>query len=376
MSQKNSNNGYTFFSINNHMNEYDLLKENYILILEFDSLSSHDLNEYLSENMPKVNIPVPTKPLFDSASKKVIYEFKSENFYTSLYIENYEIILVRNNSKVAINIDEINEAKGVSSYLYNEKMSSLYLLAGLFEDRMELSLFSEGGKFIKEHVDFITQGLDHIYKTIYTDTHIDPCTKNLIMQNAIEKQIIYNSEEDLVYNVKKIISSVNPNLYLYNGYKTFWNNNGSTPKQEVDAQHSVLSMLSHALNIAGLKIESEAVTPGGNVDFYIYASVKNKGVMGICLELKLAHRTKADIEKGFFSQLPEYVKRKNALYGIYLVLWYNSDEYDIYDEYCTPYIVSDFLNMKNIQQYNQGTMKKIMAYSLDVSKPIQASKLK
>ena len=203
----------------------------------------------------------------------------------------------------------------------------IYVAAGIFNNSIELSVFSESHDVIKDFG--ISNGVKFVSKKESGDFILDTLTRKLISKNTVEDKIIYENEQMLVNNVQNIVSSLNNVIYTFGGIKSFWNteNKKKIPKIETDAQDALCLMLADKLTKAGLDMHKEEFTPAGNVDFYISGHVKDIGQCGVCIEVKNAHSDK--LEDGYIKQLPEYVKRKNALYGIYLVLYFNSDKYSI-----------------------------------------------
>lgn len=366
--------GYEFFCIDNSFNENEFFNDSKVLIIKFDMairLSSETLSTLNLNNLNSANA------IFAEEKQLFLY-FKSNNYFCELYSENYKLILKVKDKEVILDyddlIDEETGNKGIASVMLEDgSFLPIYVAAGIFNNSIELSVFSESHDVIKDFG--ISNGVKFVSKKESGDFILDTLTRKLISKNTVEDKIIYENEQMLVNNVQNIVSSLNNVIYTFGGIKSFWNteNKKKIPKIETDAQDALCLMLADKLTKAGLDMHKEEFTPAGNVDFYISGHVKDIGQCGVCIEVKNAHSDK--LEDGYIKQLPEYVKRKNALYGIYLVLYFNSDKYSIYKKYTNPFEPIDKLNSLKISTKYAQHLKNIVAYSLDVSKPIQASNL-
>ena len=372
------NKGYVFHTTNNDINEFELLNESVVFLFPFDIITKVLENEKEFSFLDEYN---QGYPLFEENKKQILF-FKSENFYCELYTENFQIIFNIQDKKIVIAYTELseNEKSGISNLYFNDQsFSKIYIALGIFIDRIELSIYSTASKLINDNNIPVNRGIEYFEKTLKGNYKLDSNTKKLISKNAIEEKIEYLNEDELISTIRKIISSLNDYLFMYGGDSLFWDRvekNGKKtkePKTEIDAQHSISIMLGDKINKAGLELYKEPNTQVGNIDFYITGNVKNKGIFGVCLEIKNVHSRK--LKDGFISQLPAYVKRKNALFGIYLTLWYNFEEFDIYDEYENFHGPADGLNILKQNIKYSSTLNNMYAYSLDVSRPTQASRL-
>lgn len=368
--------GYEFFCIDNSFNENEFFNDSKILIIKFDTAMVFP-SEILSKIPSSINNLNSANAIFTEEKQSFLY-FKSNNYFCEFYSENYQLVLRANNKQVILDyddlIDEETGDKGIASVILKDgSFLPIYVAAGIFNNSIELAVFSQSHDLIKDFG--ISSGVKFVSKKNSGDFILDTLTRKLISKNTVEDKIIYENEQELIKNVQNIISSLNNVIYTFGGIKSFWNteNKKKIPKIETDAQDALCLMLADKLTKAGLDMHKEEVTPAGNVDFYISGHVKDIGQCGVCIEVKNAHSDK--LEDGYLKQLPEYVKRKNALYGIYLVLYFNSDKYPVYKKYINSLDPIDELNiLKTSTKYEQH-LKNIVAYSLDVSKPIQASNL-
>lgn len=375
-----NNKDYKFYCIDNSFNENELLYESKGLIIKFDIPMYIDLKSmYFDDSIYKDFFEDYNrgKAIF-TIEKQLFLYFESKNYFCEFYSENYELILRVNNSKVILTYDELRDnetnTSGITSAILKDgNFLPIYIAAGIYNNSIELSVYSEAHDVAKNIG--TSAGIKFVTKKLSGSFSIDPITKKMIEKYTVCEKIEYATPDELVMNVQNIISSLNNILFTYGGYNAFWDNNKSikTPKKEVDSHDSITLMLVDKLTKAGLNLHKEDFTSSGNVDFYISGYVKDYGILGVCIEVKNAHSDK--LKDGFFKQLPEYVKRKNALYGIYLILYFNSDKYAVYEEYENFHEPADVLNALRMTFKYEHLVKNIFAYSLDVSKPIQASRL-
>lgn len=98
------------------------------------------------------------------------------------------------------------------------------------------------------------------------------------------------------------------------------------PKREPEAATGIYAFLQDSSINHGYELMHETSSSSGSVDLYTIATNTNGGFIKVCIEIKNAHSD--DIEHGLKEQLPEYIRAKNADYGIYLVLSYKCEKFE------------------------------------------------
>lgn len=176
----------------------------------------------------------------------------------------------------------------------------------------------------------------------------------------------------------------------------FWNMGGSKknkirePKIEIYNHTPIHALLNQWAALHSVEIIPEAKNAAGNMDLCLVGSVVGVGNVSICIEIKHAHSD--DIEHGLKVQLPEYMKRKGAVFGIYIVLWFKGEEWffdrpniesvkKIYkslgEDDCNDITgsLSNFEIAISLLRISLPESKNLREFIIDVSKPVSASKL-
>jgi hypothetical protein len=139
----------------------------------------------------------------------------------------------------------------------------------------------------------------------------------------------HESEEALRAKVCSCLSSIQNKIDEY-GVNPFWDIQYSantivsrTPKREPDIHPMLNCILSDQMLQSSIEVIPEYHTGVGNLDFAFLGTVRRLGPRVICAEFKNAHAS--DILKGLKTQLPQYMRNKNAQYGAYCVLFFKGD---------------------------------------------------
>lgn len=146
-------------------------------------------------------------------------------------------------------------------------------------------------------------------------------TENLLVNSA------YTSSEDLFITVIDCIHLCEIDIRRHGGEKFVWKklDSGYRPLDEPDISKFVALFLTTHGAARNFDVVCEPVAGTGNVDLYIIAPVHNSGLAKIAIEAKKAESSR--LIHGFKTQLPEYLKRINTQFGIYLVYWLKSENY-------------------------------------------------
>lgn len=102
------------------------------------------------------------------------------------------------------------------------------------------------------------------------------------------------------------------------------------PVDEPDISRGVASFLSVYGALKNFDVTCESVAGLGSMDFHVVAPVGNN-LGKIAIEAKKAEST--DLVKGFTTQLPIYMQRIGTDYGLYLVYWLKSPNYQYPKKY-------------------------------------------
>lgn len=365
--------GYSFNSNSYEINEFDLLQENCIFILEFDYLVKFDNLHSFPSRIRDVLIEINKNSSFiiPDNSDEIIMEFISEKFTCSLIRTlNGEIIVRRNNKQLIFNLLE-DLSNGMSTISFDDRDNSkIRVIIGLLKDSLDIAVYSTAYNQLK-NLYYVNPGSDIVHKSIRDDNFkLDKSIINLIRKNAVDMRITYKNEEEFISNVKKIFSHLN--LSINNNTSNFaWDENFSKPKHEIDIAPTLYILILSLCEKAGLEINYEVGCTSGRIDLLVSGMIEKIGICNICIEIKKAHSS--NLEHGLLSQLPEYMDKKGAIYGIYLILWFGNEE-AIYSRFSGYKDLNSMLKTKKFDSKYKNFLRDIDIFSLDVSIPISASK--
>lgn len=106
--------------------------------------------------------------------------------------------------------------------------------------------------------------------------------------------------------------------------------NDSIPIKETLAQPIIFNQLRVVCEAKGIFLGREVYAADGSVDFLFFYSHQGRP-LSVCVELKNAHNQ--NIVHGICSQLPLYMRDMGSKYGIYIILWYKGDSFDLPRKY-------------------------------------------
>ncbi len=182
--------------------------------------------------------------------------------------------------------------------------------------------------------------------------------------------------QDFRRRVHDALTTISQKIEEADAYKSFWNISYKgnkidqiTPKKEVELQPLIHCFLHDQMLAGGIEVVAEPHNGSGNVDFLFLASINGK-IEKICLEVKLAHSK--DLEHGYFSQLPKYMRSHNATFGIYCIMnfcgnWFNEPTFKLTDS------ASFYLGVKE-RDHSIPELEKIRIFEIKLSKGTSASK--
>ena len=125
-------------------------------------------------------------------------------------------------------------------------------------------------------------------------------------------------------------------------HKSFWTQGDGTgkPLPERSAQPIIHSIIRFLAEMKGIRISREIVASDGSLDFH-FSYTKHDVLMNVCVELKNAHH--GNLQHGITSQLPLYIRDVGVKEGIFLILWYKSENFNEPNKFQTISELETFL---------------------------------
>jgi hypothetical protein len=221
---------------------------------------------------------------------------------------------------------------------------------------------------------------------------------NSLIRIAIFKKLIptntFSSVEELRETVYEAIANLEESIKRLDSYNAFWDivyegrkKGLPSPKKETDIHPTIQLLLDEWAFLRSIEIVSENRTGAGDLDFAFIGSVENQGPVSICMEVKRAHSD--DLSHGLEVQLPGYMQRKRAQYGVFVVLWFKGEWFDKPNLPDIRYIANTWLtdvgqivnaDVHDLEFALKGKviadpkLQDIRVFIIDVSKPIPASR--
>jgi hypothetical protein len=268
---------------------------------------------------------------------------------------------IADNKVIPINFDR-EEAKRGGRYFPHKDLilEKLWALHGQNTFPFEIQLKDITSNLISNYlVSYFNKDHDLIHHKLFTITNFDSYfkSKNKFITNLnklyfeedtsdirdfiFETQI--NNKKafwDFCYRLIEI--TLKKSIELGGLYKAFWDekNGLNVPISEPMAQPIIYNHLRFIAEIKGIRMSRETVAADGSLDFH-FSYNKNDVLMNVCVELKNAHHP--NLKHGIGVQLPLYIKDIGNKEGIFLVLWYKSDEFDRPKKFNEIKDIEDFL---------------------------------
>ena len=137
------------------------------------------------------------------------------------------------------------------------------------------------------------------------------------IRKRIAPETLIRSNQELQSLISTHINDyLKHDIELDGGYRYLWRNDN--PLKEVETQPFIKILLNKYCNDSKIYISRESKVANGNVDFTF-----TDGEHRISLEVKNAHHE--NVEKAVNTQLSQYMDGDKTKHGIYLILWYKSD---------------------------------------------------
>ncbi len=275
-----------------------------------------------------------------------IFRITGHNYHFSMWIEKGNVFLARNNH--------------VAKRPICHPQLHTTILVSMSPDKFQLAVYDS------ENI-----GDDCVCITVSTPELIF-VPNSLIRWSKKTKRIDQRKFE----NYGQVMSSIYESFHQTheqirdnNMYKLFWESikdeNGDkkfTPKNEPVVFQGVLGLMQEHSLLKDYTIVSEPNAGSGNLDALIIASLANGDQVKVAIEAKNAYSN--DLIHGLQHQLPEYMRAKDADFGIYLVLWYKCK---LFNKPKQDKMDSDLALRKLI------TQKNIEVHYLDLALPITPS---
>jgi len=242
-------------------------------------------------------------PVRDYTSNNgVIFDIQGNGFQFSLYLMESELILRRNESVIIV---KPNLSGGLDTCEIMLSWSSTSMTLGCGAPPNELNIQQQVTPLIIPSLELIRAAKS---------------------QNMLPK-IAYPSEEHLRSVVYSALTDLEETLERIGTYNAFWDNSYSgarkekpKPKRETDIHPTIHLLLEGWSVLNSIEIIPENKTGSGSLDFSFTGLIDGVGMTSVCAEVKHAHAD--DLLHGLRVQLPEYMRRKRAKYGAYIILWY------------------------------------------------------
>ncbi|BBQ52346.1 MULTISPECIES: hypothetical protein [Aeromonas] len=284
----------------------------------------------------------------------IIFHIEYEEFILSLSFQNNSIVFQRNDT---VSVLELNE------FIYLSADIRTFVIWSTSSITLNCGINREPRK----HYEIKTKSVAPPVELL-----------RWARKNSLLNKDIYHSEEEFRNRVYSSLSSINDKISEANAYKSFWNIEykgqkiiSRKPKIEVDLQPVIHCMLSDQMLLSNIEIIPEYGAGVGNIDFVLIASVKDRGMVRLCVEFKLAHSK--DLAHGLIQQLPAYMASTKSKYGAYCILSFKGEWFD------KPNIgddidIQDHVNKISIRD-NSPVLDNIRTFIFDMTKPITASKI-
>lgn len=252
------------------------------------------------------------------------------------YHPDFELI---ENKVVPVNLEK-EEAKRGGRY-FPHKDQVLELLWELQKDeKFPFQIKQLNSDFISNYlVTYLGSKEQLIHHKVFTITNFDSYfnAKNRFLNNINSQYLsedipgirafildtkIHSKKSFLTFCYQLLEITLKKSIEFGGLNNSFWEN--KTPITEPNSQPIIYNQIRYLAEIKGIRISREIVASNGSLDFH-FSYTKNDVLMNVCVELKNAHHR--NIEHGITAQLPLYIKDVGSREGIFLILWYKSEEF-------------------------------------------------
>lgn len=171
------------------------------------------------------------------------------------------------------------------------------------------------------------QDMNQHIKNVPTPHTVPPPGFTKDLRCGTQGKTTYASQEELFARVLDCLAFCERDIRRYGSERFLWQVDGDliSPLYEPEMTRFLSGFLGVYGAINGFEVSCESRAGGGDLDFCVYGHIEDVGLVTIAIEAKKADSR--DVEHGFTRQLPEYMRRLNTRYGIFLVYWLRSDRY-------------------------------------------------
>ena len=191
-------------------------------------------------------------------------------------------------------------------------------------------------------VNYIDENNNSIFHKVHTITNLDSYlkVKNRYLEKIAElnlsdefldiRELLFDTDIVTSGSLREFISraldlTVKKSIELRGIYKFLWKDSKlKEPLNEPDIQPMIKTHLQPILEAKGIQISREIVAANGSLDF-LSTYTRNGSLFKVGIELKKAHHD--NLLNGLTQQLPQYLKDEGTKHGIFLVLWFKSDNF-------------------------------------------------
>lgn len=166
----------------------------------------------------------------------------------------------------------------------------------------------------------------------------------MLRANNLLAGTTYKSADDVFATVLDCLHLCEEDIRRFGGERFVWGKQGdpNRPLDEPEISRYVASFLASYGAARNFDVSCESTAGGGNIDFWIVASVADAGLAKVAIEAKKADH--ANLAHGFSTQLPVYMSRLRAQHGVFLVYWLKSPDYQHPNQHSYPELEIEVLH--------------------------------
>jgi hypothetical protein len=172
--------------------------------------------------------------------------------------------------------------------------------------------------------------MNHHLRAMRTPITVPPAEMVSILR---KENLLFNAKyrnmDDLFSTIIDSLHVCEEDIRRHGAERLFWRPNAQKkwlPLDEPDISRGVASFLSVYGALKNFDVTCESIAGAGLMDFHIVAPVADS-LGKVAIEAKKAESD--DLISGFTTQLPDYMGRIGTDYGIYLVYWLKSPDYNL-----------------------------------------------
>ena len=283
-----------------------------------------------------------------------------------LKIENAEVVICRNNSKLKLNIRHFSRNDSSSVRVGVEWSPSQLLLIAVPADTY--------GNVVDKSI-LVSKSLE----TSPTYPTLD--LARWIRKHTDVRPKKFATPVDVLMQIATYLKGIEDKIREHNCYDALFNitRRGNKiidrkPKSEPELVPAIIAMFDDLLFKDDIDANHQPQTGSGEVDVLLTAPTKHDGIARIAIEFKLAHSL--DLENGLLKQLPSYMEDKKTNLGIYCVLDFTNDKKRLDSQRFPnqePVSISDYLSHLRMES-GIGVQYDIKIVVIRCWKPTSASK--